>query len=59
MKDVLMINSLIEKENEIIRGYENYIASVPKQEISSVIEDSILRHNNHVEALRKLSEEVR
>lgn len=59
MKDVLMINSLIEKENEIIRSYENYIASVPKQEISSVIEDSILRHNNHVEALRKLSEEVR
>ncbi len=59
MKDALMINSLIEKENEIIRNYENYIASVPQQEIGSIVEDSIVRHNNHVEALKKLSEEVR
>lgn len=59
MKDILIINSLIEKENEVIRSYENYIASMSGQEVSSVVEDSIVRHNNHVEALRKLSEEVR
>lgn len=59
MKDVLIINSLIEKENEMIRSYENFEASMTGREVSSFIEDSIMRHNNHVEALRKLSEEVR
>lgn len=59
MKDALMINSLIEKENEIIRSYENYIATVPEHKIRSIVEDSIVRHNNHVEALKRLSEEVR
>lgn len=59
MKDILIINSLIEKENEVIRSYENYIANMGRKEVSSIVEDSIMRHNNHVEALRKLSEEVR
>lgn len=59
MKDALMINSLIGKENDIIRSYKNYITSVSQQEIGSIVEDSIVRHNNHVEALKRLSEEVR
>lgn len=59
MKDVLIINSLIEKENEMIRSYENYVASMSGQEVGIVVNDSIMRHNNHVEALKKLSEEVR
>lgn len=59
MRDVLIINSLIEKENEMIRSYENYVASMSGQEVGSVVNDSIMRHNNHVEALKKLSEEVR
>ncbi|MDU4892694.1 MAG: hypothetical protein E6344_19890 [Clostridium sp.] len=59
MKDVLVINSLIEKENEMIRSYENFEASMSGKEVSSLVEDSIMRHNNHVEALKKLSEEVR
>lgn len=59
MKDVLIINSLIEKENEMIRSYENYVASMSGQEVGNVVNDSIMRHNNHVEALKKLSEEVR
>lgn len=59
MKDVLVINSLIEKENEVIRSYENYIAGMSGKEVSSIVQDSIVRHNNHVEALKKLSEEVR
>lgn len=59
MKDVLIINSLIEKENEMIRSYENYVASMSGQEVGCVVNDSIMRHNNHVEALKKLSEEVR
>ncbi len=59
MKDVLVINSLIEKENEMIRSYENFEASMSGREVSSLVEDSIMRHNNHVEALKKLSEEVR
>ncbi|MEG2936380.1 MAG: hypothetical protein RR844_07805 [Clostridium sp.] len=59
MKDVLIINSLIEKENEMIRSYESFEVSMSGREVSSFVEDSIMRHNNHVEALRKLSEEVR
>ncbi|MEG0153082.1 MAG: hypothetical protein RR891_11430 [Clostridium sp.] len=54
MKNALMINSLIDKENEIIKSYENYLANVPIQEINSLAKDSIVRHNNHIEVLKKL-----
>ncbi len=59
MKDILIINSLIEKENEMIRSYENYVAGISGQKVGGIVNDSIMRHNNHVEALKKLSEEVR
>lgn len=57
MKKSHIINSLIESENEVILGYKNYISSLNEQEISSLAEDSIIRHSNHVESLKKLLRE--
>lgn len=54
MKNALIINSLIEKENEIIRSYENYLVNVPIQEIDNRAQDSIVRHNNHIKALKNI-----
>ncbi|MEG1257113.1 hypothetical protein [Clostridium sp.] len=54
MKNALIINSLIEKENEIIRSYENYLVNVPIQEVNIMAQDSIVRHNNHIKALKNI-----
>lgn len=53
MKDT-MIQSLIDKENEIVKSYENYLANVPIQEIDNRAKDSIVRHNNHIKALKNI-----
>lgn len=50
MKDI-MIQSLIEKENEIIKSYKSYLTNIPVQDIDSKVQDSIVRHNNHVNTL--------
>jgi hypothetical protein len=49
-----MIQSLIDKENEIIKNYENYLVNVPIQEIDNRAQDSIVRHNNHIRALKNI-----
>ncbi len=53
MKDA-MIQSLIDKENEIIKSYESYLANVPIQEIDNRAQDSIVRHNNHIKVLKSI-----
>jgi hypothetical protein len=53
MKDI-MIQSLIEKENEIIKSYKSYLTNIPTQEIDNKVKDSIVRHNNHVKALKNI-----
>jgi len=53
MKDT-MIQSLIDKENEIIKSYKSYLANVPIQEIDNRAQDSIVRHNNHVRTLKNI-----
>ncbi len=55
MKTAMMINSLIEKETEIVKTYENYLVSVPIQELSGMAKTSIVRHNNHIKALKDLA----
>ncbi len=49
-----MIQYLIDKENEIIKNYENYLVNVPIQEIDNRAQDSIVRHNNHIKALKNI-----
>lgn len=49
-----MIQSLIDKENEIIKSYESYLANVPIQEIDNRAQDSIVRHNNHIKVLKSI-----
>ncbi|WP_346937131.1 hypothetical protein [Clostridium sp.] len=53
MKDT-MIQFLINKENEIIRSYESYLANVPIQEIDNRAQNSIVRHNNHIKVLKSI-----
>lgn len=53
MKDI-MIQSLIKKENEIIKSYKSYLTNIPVQEIDNKAQDSIVRHNNHVETLKNI-----
>jgi len=53
MKDIT-IQSLIKKENEIIKSYKSYLTNIPVQEIDNKAQDSIVRHNNHVETLKNI-----
>lgn len=53
MKDI-MIQSLIEKENEIIKSYKSYLTNIHVQEIDNKAQDSIVRHNNHVKTLKNI-----
>lgn len=54
LKNSLSINVLIQRENEIIKKYEEYLKTVRNQDIYTLVSDTIKRHNNHVRALDEL-----
>lgn len=55
MRETTLINSLIQKETEIIKSYEGFLNSNPDNSFSGTIRESISRHNNHIETLKNIS----
>ncbi len=54
LKNSLSINALIQRENEIIKTYEEYLKTVSNKDIYALVSDTIKRHNNHVRTLDEL-----
>lgn len=52
MRNTSFINSLIKKENEVIKGYQGIIAKVSDESLINSTRECIERHNNHIEALK-------
>ena len=55
MIETSLINCLMEKENEIIKSYENYLQNSSNDNSNSRVEECISRHNNHIKALKNIS----
>lgn len=52
MRNTSFINSLIKKENEVIKGYQGIIEKVSDESLINSTRECIERHNNHIEALK-------
>lgn len=54
MKEINLINSLIQEESDIVKSYEHYLKDNPKGNLNDVVQQKISRHNNHIQALKNI-----
>lgn len=54
MKELNLINSLIQEESDIVKSYEHYLKDNPKGNFNYGVQQKISRHNNHIQALKNI-----